>query len=212
MEKKNPTGVSTAREAVLAALRDGPVQAAELAGPLGVNPSTVRRHLEALLEEGQVAAFDRIDGPGRPKKLYALTEEGLESFPRDYALLVELLLDQVESDLGREPLVALMDGIAARLGRSVALAAREPEDRLRRARALYNDLGFEAAIEDHGEEKHLVQRNCPFLKVARRDPDALCSCLDEGILRTAIPGVEVELLETMARGSPRCRHRVVLPR
>jgi predicted ArsR family transcriptional regulator len=54
----------------------------------------------------------------------------------------------------------------------------------------------------------LVQRNCPFRQIAREDPDALCEGLDEEIQRIALPGAEVDLDCSMAKGDRQCRHAI----
>jgi len=80
--------------------------------------------------------------------------------------------------------------------------------RLEALRRLYLDLGFEATLETRGNTAFLVQRNCPFLKAAKNDPEGLCGCLDEGILRAALPEADVRLGDCMATGDSRCTHAI----
>lgn len=195
---------------ILALLREGRQQAQDLADTLGIDTSAVRRHLEGLRAEGLVDAEDVVEGPGRPKKMYGLTTAGRETFPRDYALLLDLVLGRVAKDGGREELERVMAVIAKDLGRQIE--GKTTEERLDAMLALYNKLGFDASIEKQGVEVDLVQRNCIFLKTARGDPPLLCKCLDEGIMRAAIPGSKVDLRSSLAVGDVHCRHRIHLPR
>lgn len=195
---------------ILALLREGRQQAQELAAILGIDTSAVRRHLETLRAEGLVDTQDVIEGPGRPKKLYGLTLAGRETSPRDYALLLDLVLGRLAKEGGHDELERLLNVIAKDLGRQVE--GKTMEERLDAMLALYNKLGFEASIEERGGEVELVQRNCIFLKTARGDPPLLCECLDEGIMRAAIPGSKVELQTSLAVGGAHCRHRLKLPR
>lgn len=195
---------------ILALLREGRQQAQDLAGTLGIDTSAVRRHLETLRAEGLVDTEDVVEGPGRPKKRYGLTVAGREAFPRDYALLLDLVLARVAKDGGREEIERVMAVIAKDLGRQIE--GKTTEERLDAMLALYNKLGFDASIEKRGAEVDLVQRNCIFLKTARGDPPLLCKCLDEGIMRAAIPGAKVELRSSLAIGDAHCRHRLQLPR
>lgn len=195
---------------ILTLLRDGRQQAQELAATLGIDTSAVRRHLEALRAEGMVESEDVVAGQGRPKKLYGLTAAGREAFPRDYALLLRLVLEKVRATQGRGGLDALVEAIARDLGSPLA-ARPDASARLRGLLDLYNGLGFEATLEETADGFFLVQRNCPFLQTAADDPRLLCQRFDEGIVRSAVPDAEVSLEDSLALGSLRCRHRIRLP-
>ncbi len=192
---------------VLRTLRDGSQQAQEVADSLSIDTSAAYRHLEGLLQRGLVAAEKKAIGRGRPKKHYHLTEDGWETFPRDYSFLLSALLAQVTRKNGREAVLEHLDDIALELGGSIAKEV-DPQARMRKLVALYNKLGFEARVERKKDRVFLVQRNCPLLKIARDDPEALCACLDEGIIRAALPGSEVTLHATQAQGDARCRHEI----
>lgn len=191
---------------ILEILRDGPRQAQDVAADLGIDTSAVRRHLEGLRADGLVTRHNAIEGPGRPKTRYALSDAGWETFPRDYALVLSLALRKLADTHGRDAVLALLGSIAA------DVAAGIPDgDRSTRVDALvriYNDLGFEAHVEGGGDDVALVQRNCIALRTARADPDAMCECFDEGILRAAFPNADVTLERTMAKGDTLCRHRL----
>ncbi|MGH2626397.1 MAG: helix-turn-helix transcriptional regulator [Anaerolineales bacterium] len=202
-------GPTDAQMRILRALRDGPRQAQDVAAELGFEASSVYRHLETLRAEGLVDADEVVEGPGRPKKMYRLTPEGQEAFPRDYAFLLSALLSEIEARGGRRGLLDHLNGIAAALAGPLATEV-DLDRRLDALVGLYNSLGFEASMERHGRDIVLVQRNCPFLKTARKDPDAMCACLDEGLMRAALPEALVSLRETLAKGDLRCRHAIRL--
>lgn len=203
-----PDGTASA---LLALLREGRRQAQDLAAEVGIDTSAVRRHLEALRAEGLVDAEDVVDGPGRPKKMYGLTSAGREAFPRDYALLLDLLLGKLREAQGREGLERLMASLAKDLARGVPEGGPTLPSRLDALVAFYNGLGFEARVERvPGGGFAFTQRNCIFLKTALRDPRLLCECFDEGILRAALPGARVRFEGSLATGAPHCRH-LVLP-
>ena len=69
--------------ALLLVLRDGPTHGYDLADELealvpdaNVDLGNLYRHLRALEGEGIVASEWRDDPPGRPKRVYQLTEDG----------------------------------------------------------------------------------------------------------------------------------------
>lgn len=196
-----PRGETAQR--LLDLLRDGPCQAHELADELAIDTSAARRHLETLRAAGLVTAREQAEGVGRPKLRYALTLEGRETFHREYALLLAATLKKIQETHGRDAMLTLMRSLARDLA-APAAAAPNPTRALVK---LYNDLGFEARLEGGA----IVQRNCVALRTAIDDPEALCNCFDEEIIRTALPGARVELTECMATGDARCVHQIHAP-
>lgn len=192
---------------ILELLRDGPLQAKAMGEAVQVDTSAAYRHLERLMSEGLVTSEEVVEGPGRPKKVYSLTEQGWEAFPRDYRLLLSSLLDTIIEHEGQDTLETYLALIARELAAPIALR-EDLQERLDGLVDLYNELGFEAHLEREGDKLYLVQRNCPFLQVAKDNPDALCRCLDEGIQRAALPDAEVRLESSLALGANRCRHEL----
>lgn len=199
------SSLSASQERVLTALRDRSMRADDIAEVLGIDPSAVRRHLENLVSLGLVSWTDRIEGPGRPKRLYALTPQGRETGPRNYPLLLAALMQKVSDGAGRKQLLRYLKGIASDLAGPLEKSG-DAKKRLDLLLAKYNSLGFEATITKEGNTVILVQRNCPFLAAATKDPDALCRHLDEGLVRATIPGTKVELQKALAKGDTFCRH------
>ncbi len=194
---------------ILELLRDGPSQAKDVGEAVEIDTSAAYRHLERLMDQGLVSSEEIVEGPGRPKKLYSLTDAGWEAFPRDYRLLLSSLVDAIVASQGQDALEGYLSLIAEELAAPIA-REEDIEARLDALVELYNELGFEAHLERDGEELFLVQRNCPFLQVAQGNPDGLCRCLDEGIQRAALPDAEVSLESSLALGDKRCRHKLDL--
>lgn len=200
------TAPSGTPAAILALLRAGPRQAQEIASDLGIDTSAARRHLEGLRADGYADTTDVIDGPGRPKKMYALTARGQETFPRDYALLLQLVLAKIPQKRDRRELESIMRLVAKDLAASIEGASSQ--ERLRALLAFYNKLGFDAQIEKTSSGLCLRQRNCIFLKTARSDPSLMCECFDEGIMRAALPNATIELQGSLATGATHCTHLI----
>jgi DeoR family suf operon transcriptional repressor len=53
----------------------------ELAEAVGINPISVRHHVTRLEADGLVTSEEVRHGVGRPRRLYFLTENGMEQFP-----------------------------------------------------------------------------------------------------------------------------------
>lgn len=196
-----------AQERIADLLRAGPLDAQELAGRLGVDPSAVRRHLASLEALGLVQASEVAHGRGRPRKVYELSAAGRERGPRNYPLLLAMLMRKVSDRHGRKELLRQLEAIARDLAGPNARAA-SARVRLDLMLAQYRNLGFDPVLEERDGATVLRQRNCPFLAAATGDPAAICQHLDETIIRESLPGHEVTLLESMAQGAPTCRHLI----
>ena len=72
---------TSTREGVLSLLlRHGEVSAMNLAENIGISVQAMRRHLRSLKNDGLVRCSSISDGPGRPSKLWQLTDLGHNCF------------------------------------------------------------------------------------------------------------------------------------
>lgn len=179
---------------------DHPLGARELAEAAGLHQTTVRAHLDVLIEAGLVASAPEERGTrGRPRLLYrALPVPESPQGPGDYGLLAHVLASQLAGMAADPAEQARAAGYA--WGRY--LVERPPPfttvtaDEARATLVeLFAGLGFDPAVDDDGDR--FFCRRCPYLDVARRHPDVVCS-LHLGLLQGA--------LETL--GSPLAAERL----
>jgi predicted ArsR family transcriptional regulator len=182
-----------------------PLSILEIAEHLDVHPNTVRFHLLALVESGQVARAEADPiGPGRPPQLFQALRRMDPTGPRDYRLLSEVLA----THLAAGPNATRRAIEAGRSwGREQGAAApgragtRAAVDRLV---GLLDDLGFAPEREGRGSADRPARiglHNCPFLDLAADRPQIVCSIhlgLMRGALETWGAEVTVERLEPFA--------------
>src|SRR5437762_13146196 len=96
--------------------REGSASIKDLGAALGVTTTAVREQVAHLLLEGFLQAT-RVRGEiGRPYYVYSLTAKAQELFPKDYATLAVLLLEETLALHGQDGLRALLN----RVSRSMA--------------------------------------------------------------------------------------------
>lgn len=184
----------------------------ELAAALGVTRTAVRQHLASLMHDALVAPGAERASGGRPLRLYVLTEEGREVFPRRYSWFARLLVEAITQEHGAV-------GLRTRLGRIAAavvaqLPRRSAPGASRRAKVetlsgLLDELGYDARmVRDVGGAPTIEADNCVFHELAQRNP-AICH-FDLALL-TSYSGSRVELHECMAKGGHVCRFRFLPP-
>lgn len=180
----------------------------ELARALGVTRTAVRQHLAALSHEGLVTrGAERATG-GRPERLFVLTQNGREAFPRHYSWFARLLIDAIAKEHGSA-------GLRVRLGRIAAgvvaeLRQRGPQPADRRAKVesasnLLDELGYDARTgPDLAGAPTIEADNCVFHELAMKNPEV---CRFDLSLLSGLTGSKVDLDECMARGGHVCRFR-----
>lgn len=199
--------LSVAQQRVLTELKHEPQRVHDIAAVLGIDASAVRRHLDNLQSQGLVESYDVIEGPGRPKKFFRITNAGRETGPRNYPLLLALLMKKISEGEGRKKLLRYLESIASDLAGPES-KHKDAKLRLDLLLVKYNELGFEAEISKENGQTVLIQRNCPFLAAAKDDPTGFCQAFDEGIMRAALPGQNVVLQSSLAHGDVICRHLI----
>lgn len=183
--------------------------AGDLADSVGLHVSTVRFHLDQLVEAGLVASADRHGGVGRPRKTYSFkprmvseAEPG-EAFAALSQVLAEAWPAEGESsavtpeEAGRRWVHAHQAPAEAGLAPS-----RTPGAWLGRVGLALDMLlrwGYTPEVRTLAEERgaEITLHQCPFLAVAAVRPDVVCG-VHRGLLRGAMelagePDVEVTL-------------------
>jgi predicted ArsR family transcriptional regulator len=174
--------------------------AQELAEQFDLHVTTMRFHLDQLVQAGLITAtFERREGAGRPRKLYAVERGSFENVTSEqsYKMLSELLVESFGTDEDGRALTP--DEAGARWGRRrVAtehpdVIEREPArsagqwlGRIGQMVDLLDEWGYtpEVSTTNHGRTAQVALHDCPFLPLARENTAVVC-----GIHRGLIRGV-----------------------
>ncbi|MBS41954.1 MAG: transcriptional regulator [Nocardioides sp.] len=198
-----PTRQRVARSILLG----GPQTAASLAERLELTPAAVRRHLEAMLEEGAVEARDPrpsgARGRGRPAKVFALTESGRNGFDHSYDDLAVQALRFLAETGGDDAVRAFADQRMSFVEERFEQVLAEHPD-LGAAEVLakvFSDEGYAAAVRESPAGEQLCQQHCPVSHVAHEFPQ-LCEAETAAISR--VLDRHVQRLATIAHGDGVC--------
>jgi predicted ArsR family transcriptional regulator len=202
----------TRRAVTTLLLERGPVTAALIADALGLSPAAVRRHLDALVADGEVGTRDAPRrgqrGRGRPAKLFLLTEAGRARFGHAYDDLAVSALRFLADRDGEQAVRAFAESrVEAMIGRHRHDVTAQP-DAEARARALATALtseGYAASTRDVGSGEQLCQHHCPVAHVAAEFPQL---CEAETAAFADLLGTHVQRLATIARGDAACTTHV----
>jgi predicted ArsR family transcriptional regulator len=203
------------RARIVDLLLEGARTTHQLAASLKIHHTAVRAHLEGLERNGLVVAEFRHEGVGRPKKYYALTEDGRELLPRRYQLMLEIILENLLKTHGREEVERLMRAVARELASKLEVAATGAPlgDRVKKAVEALNELGFRASVQKEGGQLTIVRTSCVFQQTAAAHHDLVCQVFDQELLNASLKGdAMVEMVQSQAKGDCVCKHVVQLGR
>jgi predicted ArsR family transcriptional regulator len=191
-------------------LENGGATAAELGEALGLSPAAIRRHLDAMLADGDVTARDQLvhgqRGRGRPAKVFSLTDAGrLRCGPHHYDDLATAALRWIARQHGDAAVANFAAELVGTLEqRCEAAMIQEGDDPLLRAEALAGVLsaeGYAASATVIASGGQLCQHHCPVAHVAAEFPQ-LCEAETQVISR--LVGTHVQRLATIANGDGVC--------
>ncbi|MGH3321705.1 MAG: helix-turn-helix transcriptional regulator [Streptosporangiaceae bacterium] len=216
-----PSDHGTRAQVARLILENGPSTATALSERMGLTPAAVRRHLDALLDEGMVEATEERTrgrrGRGRPAKVFTVTDAGRSVFYHAYDGLAAEALRFVAESMGNEAVAEFARRQVADLERRYRQVV-ESVPRRRRTRALAEALsadGYAASTsvaprpaggEQLGEQ--LCQHHCPVAHVAEEFPQ-LCEAETEVFGR--LLDTPVQRLATIAHGDGVCTTHISPP-
>ncbi|MCY7397014.1 MAG: transcriptional regulator [Nocardioides sp.] len=215
LKERTPSGVdlSTRQRVERSILVEGPSTAAALAVRLDLTAAAVRRHLDQLVDDGEIGAREprtqRSRGRGRPAKEFFLTERGRESFDQQYDDLAVQALHFVAETGGAEAVREFAHRRVAFIEERFAPVMREhpelsPAEVLAR---IFTDEGYAAGVRQlplvNGQSagEQMCQQHCPVSHVAHEFPQ-LCEAETEAISK--VLGRHVQRLATIAHGDGVC--------
>lgn len=193
------TGETQAK--LLALLRRSHRSVTALAKALRLTDNAVRTHVAALRRDGIVEDVGtQRDTGGKPARVYALTKEGEELFPKAYAVVLAELVDEIVRKDGRDRAIALLRAVGERTASGVT-APTDPAGRVAAAAAAFRGLGADVDVErtDHGWR--LQGHGCPLSAVTPTHPEV---CALAQALIAEITGQGVTECCERAGHTPRC--------
>lgn len=209
-------GASSPRAEVLRTIqRMGSASIKDLEASMGVTTTAVREQVAHLLHEDFIQAT-RVRGEvGRPYYVYSLTSKAQELFPKDYATLAGLLMEETLAVHGPEGLRMLLNRVSRRLGEKLQGStqdARELNGKLLGLVAALGETGMEVSMQPvegaAGEGSFVLKsHSCPYFEVARNHRE-ICEMESEMLQDLLGPGVEVKLGTRIVDGGCACDFHV----
>ena len=188
---------------------------AQLAGSLKLSPQAVRRHLDGLRADALIDVRQERHGVGRPSLVFFVTERGEEMGGRTYVQLLSRMFRHLEKldagkvsgATGKQVVEQVFSGIAEEVAADHRSEVRGEtlDQRVEEASRALNREGIVDGWEKDGDSFHLVNGDCPYLKLAEMS-DAACSADRHSI--ELLVGANVEQTKRIVDGAPCCEYIV----
>ncbi len=190
--------------------RHGQATVTELAEFLDMAPVSVRHHLDLLIGDNLVEAsrVRRKSGAGRPKRLYALTDQADALFPNNYQQLADESLTLLKRVLAPEQFARVMIELAHSTAdrAPAALADLPAEERLQAAIQFLNQEGYMAFCDCEQDERILHTCHCPYRELVASHPEI---CQIDQVLIQRLTGMTPVRISHMAEGDVRCTYKLI---
>ena len=181
----------------------------ELAEAVGINPISVRHHVTKLEAGGLVTSEEERHGVGRPRRLYYLTDKGMEQFPTRYLHLTIRLLAQIKERLPQpmvnDLFVQVADDLLADYSSDLELDDLPLEERLDIVQDLLRGEGFTMEWERKEDGFHIRESSCPYYHVGQTHPE-ICA-IDQTLISNVL-SVPVKKEKCILDGDPYCQYIV----
>lgn len=192
------TGETQAR--LLGLLRRSRQTITSLAEGVGLTDNAVRMHIAALHRDGIVEQVGtQRDTGGKPARVYGLTREGEELFPKAYALVLGKLVEEIVRTQGRERAIELLRAVGAQAAAGAG-SGKTTKQRVDAAADVFRQLGTDAEVEKTADGWRLQGFGCPLSAVTSGHAEMceLGKALVEEVVGTSVT-------ECCVRGDhPRC--------
>ncbi|MGR9044490.1 MAG: helix-turn-helix transcriptional regulator [Gammaproteobacteria bacterium] len=181
----------------------------EIANVLGISRTAVQQHFVSIENEGYIKKNTLNKTAGRPVTIYAITEKGINCFPKQYAWFSGLILNDLQEEIGPERFKSYMQKLGTQLAEklSARFEGKSLDLRLDELASIMTELGYQVETENNSDSEDLNIRahNCVYHDLALKHNE-LCD-FDLALMSTLL-NQEVKQLTCMAKGDCACNFQI----
>ncbi|UYN91487.1 MAG: winged helix-turn-helix transcriptional regulator [Anaerolineales bacterium] len=181
----------------------------ELAKAVKISPISVRHHIARLEDEGLVASTEERHGVGRPRRVYYLTEAGMEHFPGRTIRFTNRLLDELKETLPAEQFAGLLAGMGASAADDLAakgdLEQMSLDERLKLLKSWLTKEGFSVQVQRNEHELIIKETSCPYFYVGQTHGE-VCS-IDKALIAKAL-SADPQRTSCLLSGDSHCTYTI----
>ena len=196
--------LGASRVKLLGLMRRSKRSIGDLAMAMDMTDNAVRTHVAVLERDGMVEATGSLRPErGKPARLYEITPEGEELFPKAYALVLGELIEETRKVDGEKRTLDLMRTVGRRAAANTPRPAK-PAERVEAAAEALRGLGGDVEVQEIQGGWRIQGYGCPLSAVSANHAE-VCE-----LARTVVSEVTgASVKECCERGErPRCAFEV----
>jgi DeoR family transcriptional regulator, suf operon transcriptional repressor len=180
-----------------------------LANALDISRTAIQQHFVVLEKDGYIKKNTLNKTAGRPVAIYVITDKGINYFPKQYAWFSELILNDLQQEMGTERFKGYMQRLGLKLADRLRgqFEGKNLNERIDELVLIMANLGFQvtAGLEPETDMPIIQANNCIYHDLAQKHKEI---CEFDLALMSSLLHTEVRHLSCMVRGDCACRFRV----
>lgn len=181
----------------------------DIADALDISRTAVQQHFVAIENEGYIQKNTLHKTAGRPVAIYVITDKGINYFPKRYAWFSQLMLSDLQQEIGPERFKSYMRRLGSNLAEKLQsrFAGMDLNERIDELVSIMTELGYqvEASTGTESDGVDIRAQNCVYHDLAQKH-DEICEF--DLALMSSLLEQEVKQLTCMAKGDCACCFRV----
>ncbi len=181
----------------------------ELAKLLDISRTGVQQHFVVLERDGYIRKNTLNKTAGRPVMIYVITDKGNNYFPKQYAWFSELILSDLQQELGAERFKVYMQKLGSNMADKLRgkFEGKKSHERIAELIVIMTDLGFQVKVDEEPETEYpnIQAYHCIYHDLAQKHHEI---CEFDLAFMSSLLDKEVEQLSCMAKGDCNCSFRV----
>ena len=184
----------------------------KIASALQISRNAVQQHFTVLEKDGYIQNSVLNKTAGRPVRHYVLTEVGINSFPKQYAWISEIIFTDLKNEIGSEAFQGYMNRLGNTLSQTLLsrFTGKQTDERIEELLKIMDELGFKTkkmtAMDT--SERTIEACNCIYHDLAQKHEEI---CEFDRTFISSLLDKDIEHLECMAIGGAVCRFKIINP-
>ena len=182
----------------------------EIATALNISRNAVQQHFTVLERDGFIQSGVLNKTAGRPVRSYVLTEAGINSFPKQYAWLSDLIFTDLKNELGTDAFQRYLHKLGSNLSQSLLpqFEGKQTDERIEGLLKVMDGLGFNVKnMTDSGSTEQTIEAcNCIYHDLAQKHEEI---CEFDRTLMSTLLDKDIDHVECMAKGGAVCRFKII---
>ena len=180
-----------------------------LAKELDISRAAIQQHIVGLEADGLIKKNALNKTAGRPVVIYGITDKGINYFPKQYAWFSDLILSELQQEMGVEGFKSYMHRLGIRLANNLRgqFEGKNMNDRVDELLLIMTNLGFQVTTGIEPETNNPVIRanNCIYHDLAQKHNEI---CAFDLALMSSLLDKDVIQLSCMAKGDCACHFKI----